>query len=81
MDSGYRVRAEWDDEAQVWIATSDDVPGLCAEAGTLEELTTVVLDLVPELLAANGVTAPDAAADAILVHLTAERFAVARRAA
>ena len=53
--AAYAVRAEWDPEASVWTATSDDVPGLCAEAATLEELTAVVLDLVPELLVANGV--------------------------
>ena len=33
----------------VYLATSDDVPGLCAEAPTVEELTSVVLGLVPEL--------------------------------
>ena len=28
------IRADWDVEAQVWVATSDDVPGLVAEAET-----------------------------------------------
>ena len=32
------VRAEWDEEARVWVATSDEVPGLTTEAGTLETL-------------------------------------------
>ena len=26
------VTAEWDDEAKVWVATSEDVPGLVTEA-------------------------------------------------
>jgi len=34
----YFVRAEWDDEARVWVATSDDVPGLATESETLENL-------------------------------------------
>jgi len=28
MQKIYFVRAEWDEEAKVWVATSDDVPGL-----------------------------------------------------
>ncbi len=78
--SPYTVRADWDGEAGVWIATSDDVPGLCAEAASLEELTTAILNLVPELLVANGViTAADL--DDIPVRLTAERQVIARHAA
>ena len=30
------VRAEWDEEARVWVATSDDVPGLATEALTMD---------------------------------------------
>lgn len=76
----YTVQAEWDAEASVWIATSDDVPGLCAEAATLEQLTDVVLELVPELLVANGVIAA-ASADDIPIQITAQRNAIAHRAA
>ncbi|MBS4099511.1 MAG: DUF1902 domain-containing protein [Sulfuricella sp.] len=32
------VHAEWDGEAGVWVATSDDVPGLATEADTTEAL-------------------------------------------
>ena len=28
------VRAEWDEEASVWVATSDNVPGLATEETT-----------------------------------------------
>lgn len=48
------IRAEWDDEAEVWVATSDDVPGLVAEADTAEALLTKLRGLIPELLEANG---------------------------
>jgi predicted RNase H-like HicB family nuclease len=48
------VSAVWDDEADVWVACSDDVPGLITEADTFTELRTKLLDLIPELLAENG---------------------------
>lgn len=38
MEKALFVRAEWDEEAKVWVATSDDVPGLVAEADTAETL-------------------------------------------
>lgn len=48
------VRAEWDDEAEVWVATSDDVPGLATESETLEQLIAKLKVMIPELLSANG---------------------------
>ena len=48
------VRAEWDDEARVWVATSDDVPGLATEGETVEGLVQKLRVLIPELLEANG---------------------------
>ena len=47
--------ATWDPDAGVWVATSDDVPGLITEADTLELLETKLLVLIPELLEANNV--------------------------
>ena len=49
------VRAEWDEEARVWVATSDDVPGLVTEEKTMEGLIQKLRIMVPELLEANGV--------------------------
>ena len=48
------VRAEWDEEARVWVATSDDVPGLATEEGTIEALIEKLKVIIPELLEANG---------------------------
>ncbi len=48
------IRAEWDQEAQVWVASSDDVPGLATEAPTVEALLKKLEVMVPELLDANG---------------------------
>jgi len=53
MNKVYEVNAEWDQDAGVWIATSQDVPGLCAQAGSLEQLVVVVNALVPELMETN----------------------------
>jgi predicted RNase H-like HicB family nuclease len=49
----YVVTAIWDDEAKVWVAESDDVPGLVTEAATLDELQAKIRVLVPELLELN----------------------------
>ncbi len=49
----YTVRADWDAEAEVWVAFSGEVPGLATEAATLEALTEKLRILVPELLEAN----------------------------
>jgi len=54
MQKIYFVSAEWDDEAKVWVATSDDVPGLATEAETMEELSKKLEVMIPELLTENG---------------------------
>jgi hypothetical protein len=66
------VRALWDDSAAVWVATSDDVPGLVTEADTFEALRDKVLTLVPELMADNGVAFD---ANLQLIHIVAEQTA------
>ena len=48
------VEAEWDAEAKVWVATSDDVPGLATEADTIDALRSKLEIMIPELLSANG---------------------------
>ncbi|HUE46946.1 MAG TPA: DUF1902 domain-containing protein [Aestuariivirgaceae bacterium] len=42
-----------DEDEGVWYVQSSDVPGLNAEAPTLDALVEVVTDLAPELVAAN----------------------------
>ena len=54
MDKPLYVHAERDAEAGIWVATSSDVPGLAAEAETLEALMAKHGAMIPELLAANG---------------------------
>lgn len=50
----FKVHADWDDEAEVWVATSDDVPGLVTEASSLDNLVKKLQVLIPELLDENG---------------------------
>src|SRR5690606_17220727 len=48
------VTAQWDDQAKVWVATSEDIPGLVTEAASLDALLDRVLAIVPELLEDNA---------------------------
>lgn len=48
------IRLTWDPEARVWIAESDDVPGLVLESGSFDALIERVRVTVPELLELNG---------------------------
>ena len=50
----YEIRAQWDGEAGVWVAESDDVPGLVAEADSPRVLVQKLKTLIPELLELNG---------------------------
>lgn len=50
----YIVSLAWDPEASVWIATSDDIPGLVLESGSFDALLERVRFTVPELLELNA---------------------------
>ena len=73
------VHAMWDDEAKVWVATSEDVPGLVAEAESWDVLVPKVKRLIPELLDANGYA--DCKADEIPFQLVGVINEVAHREA
>jgi len=65
------VRASWDDVANVWVATSEDVPGLATEAEHVDALLSKLERMVPELLELNGMGDPaDASASFELVTTT-----------
>lgn len=48
------VRAQYDAEARVWWAESDDIPGLVSEAPSLDALMERVLAVAGEVIQANG---------------------------
>lgn len=64
----YTVNLSWDSEAAVWIATSESIPGLVMESGSLDALIERVRFAVPELLELNGI-----AGNAFSLHFRSER--------
>lgn len=47
------VNLMWDGDTGVWIATSDDVPGLVLESESYDKLIERVKIVVPELIEIN----------------------------
>lgn len=54
----YVINFTWDNETNVWTATSDDIPGLVLESGSLDALMERARYAVPELLALNAKNQP-----------------------
>jgi predicted RNase H-like HicB family nuclease len=73
----FKVTAFWDPEASVWVAESEEVPGLVTEADTVEQLVAKLRVMVPELLEANGILAADITD--VPIRLIAERAVRAPR--
>ncbi|MBN4006202.1 DUF1902 domain-containing protein [Nostoc sp. LPT] len=55
----FKVQAFWDKDAEVWVATSEDVPGLATEASSMEILTQKLRVMIPELIVLNGIIPSD----------------------
>jgi predicted RNase H-like HicB family nuclease len=73
----FKVTAFWDPEASVWVAESEDVPGLVTEADTVEQLVAKLRTMVPELLEANGILGTGV--EDVPIRLIAERAVHAPR--
>ena len=54
MNRAITIEARWDGEAGVWIATSDDVPGLVVDADTWPTMIEEVRLVLPDLLELAG---------------------------
>jgi len=67
----YIITLFWDEEASVWIAESQDIPGLILESSSFDELVEKVKLAVPELL---DIDKPNNSR--IKLHFKAERLAV-----
>lgn len=50
----YIINFTWDNEANVWIATSNDIPGLVLESGSFDALLERTRFAIPELLELNS---------------------------
>jgi hypothetical protein len=58
----FRIDIERDEAADMFVATSEDIPGLGLEAETLDEMASCLRDTVPILLQESGYLAkPDTA--------------------
>ncbi len=55
MQNRFDVRVSWDAQAEMWVADSDDIPGLAAEAPDDKSLWEKLEVLIPELLTLNEV--------------------------
>jgi hypothetical protein len=54
MSRSITINARWDPEANVWIATSNDVAGLVVEADTWPAMIEEVRLVLPDLLELSG---------------------------
>lgn len=69
------IHAVWDDEANVWVAESEDVPGLITEAETIERLVERLQVIIPQLMELNcDQSGP------FTFHIVSERTAIAQAA-
>nr|VFK68169.1 MAG: protein of unknown function (DUF1902) [Candidatus Kentron sp. UNK]VFK73445.1 MAG: protein of unknown function (DUF1902) [Candidatus Kentron sp. UNK] len=75
-----QVKAIWDNEAAVWVASSDDVLGLITEANAWDRLIEKLRVLIPELLEANGMLGKSGESE-IPFHLLSERREMIRYSA
>ncbi len=50
----YVINFTWDNEADVWIATSNDILGLVLESGSFDALLERTRFAVPELISLNS---------------------------
>ncbi len=66
----YTVTLLWDDDASVWVATSDDIPGLVLEGGSADALIERVRFAAPGLMALNSLDCENS-----VLHFQFERYA------
>ncbi|WP_033922955.1 DUF1902 domain-containing protein [Sphingomonas sp. 37zxx] len=57
----WMVRAEYDPEARVWYVSDSDIPGIAADAETLETLAEKIGQMLPDLLDVNAALIADTA--------------------
>ena len=55
MRNRFNVQVTWDAQTKMWVADSDDIPGLAAEAPDDTSLWEKLEVLIPELLVLNNV--------------------------
>jgi hypothetical protein len=74
------VKAEYDAEAQVWYVAETSLPGLNAEADSVEELVQILPAMIQDLLEEDGAWLPDQP-DTLPLEVIAHTTTLVRRAA
>jgi predicted RNase H-like HicB family nuclease len=64
----YTIRATWDNEAKVWVADSEDIPGIAAEAEDREALLAKLSALIPEMIELNDFQVDQTQPLEIVIH-------------
>lgn len=67
----FTVRAEFDAEAGVWLASNEQLP-VSTEAPTLDRLLARVMEIAPEIAEMNGLAERG---DQVEIHFTTDRVA------
>jgi hypothetical protein len=75
-NGAFVVHATWDEEVRVWVAESDDVPGLITEAANEAILVSKLRVLIPELLQLNDHPVSTASIDVVLQFHREERISL-----
>jgi hypothetical protein len=66
------IHADWDPDAAVWVATTQDLRGLVTEADSIEALRAKLPGMILDLLEENGISDLPAS---IELHCAGERSA------
>ena len=53
MQKVFFIRAEWDNDAGIWSATSVDILGLATEADSIDNLFNKLSSMIPEFMLLN----------------------------
>ncbi|MBV8837059.1 MAG: DUF1902 domain-containing protein [Alphaproteobacteria bacterium] len=59
------VHADWDPDANVWVATTRDLRGLVTEADTIEALRAKLPGMILDLLEEYGISDPPASIEIV----------------
>jgi predicted RNase H-like HicB family nuclease len=69
------IHADWDPEAAVWVATTQDLRGLVTEAESVEALRAKLPGMILDLLEENGIS--DLPASIELIARASDRLVAA----
>lgn len=65
----YRIVVVWDKDAKVWSVDKSDIPGVSASCKTIEDLSSRLKVLVPEMIGLNNYLKGTNSKEKILLEL------------